>query len=313
MSSPLADTAGAALSVCPLGTAALVGLSVFFTALAVKFLDDLLDEPERVAATVGAPKAAAYSGLFLALGAGIAPGTAVSLFLAAYAVGMLPSLGERLPSGVPSWVESAAAVLLSAVLTGPLETAGSLLLMAAVQTADDVLDAEHDRAEGRPNITDAVGKGPAVAMAGVIYGLALAFSPEKALAVLVVTAPVVSGWAGGADIFRALAPGRTGPACARVRFRLAVMGVAAALAGALGRTAAPLFGLPERGAFAGIWLPPDERVWLVLLAACLVGGLTVGGLAAAYRRGLTAGRRREREASGALARLERRADELDRG
>jgi len=287
-----------------------VGLSVFLTALAVKTLDDLLDEPEETALSVGAAKAAAYSALLLALGAGIAPARAVSLFLAAYAAGMLPAAAERLPTGVPSWAESAAAALLAAVLTGPLEAAGSLLVMMAVQAADDVCDAERDRAQGRPNLTRAAGRAGAVALAAVSCVLALVLAPEKTLAVLAVALPVVTGWAGG-DVLRSAFRSGSHVSRGRARLRLAAVGLAAAGAAVLGRAVAPALGLPPAVLEAGGGAPALPGTWVVWVAACVAGAVALAGVPAAYRRGLQAGRRREREGAKALARLARRAEELE--
>jgi len=159
------------------------GLAVFAVGVAVRLLDDLLDgrPGESLPGTASAP--AVYAAALVALGAGLAPGVAVSLFLSAYAVGMLADPAERLPPGAPAWVESLLAVGLAVALVGPLETAGSLLLMLGIQALDDGVDLPRDRAEGRRSIATAVGRWPAFFLGAVCFSAALTFATAKALAV----------------------------------------------------------------------------------------------------------------------------------
>ncbi len=302
-------------------------------------MDDLLDEPARARPPAG-PASAAYACLLLALAAGLCPRAAVSLFLAAYAVGMLPSPVQRQPTGMAGWVESAIAVTLSAALAGPVETAGSVLTMLAVQLLDDAWDLERDRNEARPNMAQAVGRGPAVLLAVGVYGVAAWLDPAKALAAGVAAAGILTGLCplppaggdggvpvGAADAAAGGKDGRRAGAVARGEavFRLAALGVASATAAAVARlvrhfrlVAAPAAESAAGGLPAGPGTGPGDLAvlppwagWAVLAAVCLLAAVAVAGLVMAYRRGRREGAEREKRAAAALAALQRLADRLD--
>lgn len=296
---------------------ALLGLGVLLTALAVKAMDDFLDEPERTVAVAAGPSVTAYVAVCLAAAAGLAPGPVISLFLAAYAVGMAPSPWQRLPSGLPSWAESAGAVGLSALIAGPVETAGSLLLLAAIQVFDDFWDLRCDRAGGKASAGLALGRWPALALAAVFFGAAAAFSPAKALAGLaaavgIVTAPPTEVptefvWLAGHGAEEGLAASR------KARLRLAAVAAACCLAGALGTTAATLWRLPGPavGTASGAGVGWTFFDGLTLAVASLAALLAAGGCVQAYRRGFFSGLARSRRAAEAARALVARADELD--
>ena len=306
-------------AVSPLVRGVATGLAVFLTALAVKALDDLLDEPERWAGEAGravgrgGPWLAAYIAVALVLAAGLAPGTSVSLFLMAYAVGMLPSLGEKLPSGLPSWAESLAALAVAVLVAGPLETLGSLLVIAGAQAFDDYRDADEDRAAGRASLAVALGQRGALA-AAILLGLgALVVAPAKALSGAAVTVSLVLGWAGRKGPSEGGGEGGEEEGKGRERtgkFAAAATGVAAAGLGALGALISP--GARAIVFHAGQMHAARPTVpWLaVLLGAAAVPAIAYG-LSAAYRRGLRRGLAEGTEAGRALARLEAAARRLE--
>jgi len=307
-------------AVSPLVSGVATGLAVFLTALAVKALDDLLDEPERWAGEAGrtvgrgGPWLAAYIAAALVLAAGLAPGASVSLFLMAYAVGMLPSLGERLPSGLPSWAESLAALAVAVLVAGPLETLGSLLVIAGAQAFDDYWDAGEDRVAGRASLAVALGRRGALA-AAILLGLgALVVAPGKALPGVAVTVALVLGWAGRKGPLEGGGEGgeereRTG------RFAAAATGVAAAGLGALGalisRGGRAFVFHADQTPAAGPALPASWWPWLAVLLGAVAVLAIAYGLAAAYRRGLRRGLAEGTEAGRALARLEAEARRLE--
>jgi hypothetical protein len=315
-----------------------VGLAVFLAALGVKALDDLVDEPERMAWETGAPRIVAYAVLFLVVAAGVAPAVVVSLFLCAYALGMAPTPWERLPSGLPSWLESVGAVGLAALLTGPVETAGSLLLLAGVQVFDDYLDLDLDRAEGRPNIAAALGRQFSAVLAAALFLGAVVVAPAKALAGLVVTAAVAAGPEPALDpllgrhgVAKENGAGQTvmetgmGAKGEKVmglilRYRLALAGLAAVvLAGLSALLALRIVEAPPEGAgtlggalaaVTGL-APAGLGQWALAFGAFLLTAAVGTGFALAYRRGLETGRRRGLERHEALKVLLKRAERME--
>ncbi len=118
--------------------------------VAVKLMDDALDRRldeaggrENSAARLG-ESVTAYALAALALGAAAEWRIAVSVFLAAYAVGMAGGLFGRLPSGLLGWQEAALALALGLLAVGVRGMGGSLLMVAGAQLADDLLDRSED-------------------------------------------------------------------------------------------------------------------------------------------------------------------------
>jgi hypothetical protein len=301
-------------AVSPLVNGVATGLAVFLTALAVKALDDLLDGPERDAGEAGrtvgrgGPWLAAYIAAALVLAAGLAPAASVSLFCMAYAVGMLPSLGERLPSGLPSWAESLAALAVAVLVSGPLETLGSLLVIAGAQAFDDYWDAGEDRAAGRVSLAAALGRRGALVVAILVGVGALVVAPAKALSGAAVTAALVLGWAGRKNPLEGGGEG-TG------KFAAAATGVAAAGLGGLGalisRGGRAFVFHADQTPAAGPTLPASCWPWLAVLLGAVAVLAIAYGLVAAYRRGLRRGLTQGTAAGRALARLEAAARRLE--
>ncbi len=290
-----------------------LGLAVFLVGLATKALDDLLDDP-RSLATADRPAAwvAPYIVLALAAAAGLAPAATVSLVLSAYAVGMLTSPLQGLPSGFPSWAESLAAVALGAVLLGPAEVLGSMLLLGSAQVLDDAFDLERDRTADRANVAAALGKAPAYALGAALWAAAALVSPAKALAGLVpilifAALPATAGWAARPGALgRLWGRGQAGP-----RSRALLYAGAAAVAALLGWCGAAAAASPPGPAAGGAGAGP----WVGWAALACAAAACVAGLAAvvlAYHRGLAQGRRRGREAEAAWRVLDRRVEVLEK-
>lgn len=130
-------------------------LAAVAVAAAVRFLDDAVDghrdSPLKgfSSSLLGEGGRVAYALFFFALAVVFDRGWAVTLFLAAYAVGMASEPGRALPSGLPSWVESAVAAIVSLGGFGLPATISSLAAVASVQAVDDLVDRKKDRLEGR--------------------------------------------------------------------------------------------------------------------------------------------------------------------
>lgn len=121
-------------------------MGLFLTGLAIRLVDDALDQEEDHAAGVAnltgmlGSAATAYAGASLALAALLLPRHGPALFLAAYAWGMAGSLTERLPTRLPGWLETAAAIGLLLILVPAGVALWALLLMGAFQATDWALD-----------------------------------------------------------------------------------------------------------------------------------------------------------------------------
>lgn len=149
--------------------------SVALSGLAIKLLDDYLDDQEADRLR----PLPAYALLALSVAVALAPGPALSLFLAAYAVGMLKDLAVPFPVRLTGWQEVALVVLVGLGLTGWREMLGSLSLMVAAQCGDDLLDWSLDRAHGRPSLVGRLGLGESVLLLVLTAGLGWSLAPGK--------------------------------------------------------------------------------------------------------------------------------------
>lgn len=128
-----------------------------FTGVAIRLMDDFLDEPEPFLSRL-APLVAragrgviAYALFFLALGAACNLEWAVTLFLCAYAIGMGHDGLRPLPSGLPAWGESALALAVGVGRFGFFSLVASFTAVLFVQILDDFMDVREDRERGGGN------------------------------------------------------------------------------------------------------------------------------------------------------------------
>lgn len=127
------------------------------TGMAVRLMDDFLDEPEQPSGWL-APLferagrgVIAYALFFLALGAACNLEWAVTLFLSAYAIGMGHEGHRILPSGLSALWESALALGAGMARFGFFSLAASFTAVLFVQILDDFVDVEEDRKRGESN------------------------------------------------------------------------------------------------------------------------------------------------------------------
>lgn len=116
------------------------------TGFAIKSMDDYLDVSEdaissrpNLAATFGRALIP-YAMLLLAVAAMVDWVTALSLFAAAYAVGMIRDQGQVYPLGTTPAFESVGVVAVSAWLIGIRPVACSVAVMSLIQVIDDIVD-----------------------------------------------------------------------------------------------------------------------------------------------------------------------------
>ncbi len=115
----------------------------------IRLLDDALDLELDVA--VGRQNlsqhlqggTAAYAAAALALAVVASPMVALSLFAAAYAVGMFDD-GRLLPTGLPGWLEGLVLFGLVLCRAGSRMAIAGLLIMVSAQLADDLRDQQLD-------------------------------------------------------------------------------------------------------------------------------------------------------------------------
>lgn len=121
-------------------------VAVLLTGAAVKLADDVLDRHldacrGRITSyNLLQEGSTTYALAFLAVAAALDPPRATSLFAAAYAVGMVGTAGERLPSGLKGYQESLLLLGGLGLWWGWQEIVSSLAVVGAWQLIDDMLD-----------------------------------------------------------------------------------------------------------------------------------------------------------------------------
>lgn len=138
--------------------AARCAFAVLIIGVAVKLLDDVVDGEERTIFGLAPAGAAVYAALAAAVSVALAPTVALPLFAAAYALGMMHEPDELLPSGMPAWLESAVTLAAAAAIAGAARTAQGLLVIAALQALDDLIDYGLDAATPRRNWAHRIGR-----------------------------------------------------------------------------------------------------------------------------------------------------------
>lgn len=150
-------------------------ISIFFCGLAVKLLDDYIDESER--------DYVPYMMCALALSISLWKG-GVSLFFSSYIAGMFHDRKLKLTSGLKAYHEQIIAFIISSALTGVKETISSLVIICAVQLTDDLIDEREDAYEGRKNWSQVLGRTEASLSAAIFFVLSLYLDMFKTIASL---------------------------------------------------------------------------------------------------------------------------------
>ena len=160
-------------------------VAVVLVGVVIKLIDDYLDEPEESLSMAGwlGRGVAAYGLLLFAIAVSLVPGMAVTLFLAAYAVGMVKDPFLRLPTALHPWFESLLVFLLGSFLWGWSEMASSFIVICFVQLLDDYCDKKEDEFQQVRNLVLIWGEGE-VLLLGLATGyLAIVLDWQKALLV----------------------------------------------------------------------------------------------------------------------------------
>ncbi|MFD2168517.1 hypothetical protein [Tumebacillus lipolyticus] len=136
---------------------------IVLAGLVIKLMDDWLDVEfdqcigrHTLAIRLGRA-CLPYSLLGFGLALALAPDVALTLFLASYAIGMGHDLREKMPTKLPGWVESLAAVSFSVWATDIRLTVWALFVMTTIQLLDDLMDLQNDRRSGQNNLANRFG------------------------------------------------------------------------------------------------------------------------------------------------------------
>ncbi len=169
---------------------------IVLAGLVIKLMDDWLDVEfdqcigrHTLAIRLGRA-CLPYSLLGFGLALALAPDVALTLFLASYAIGMGHDLRERMPTKLPGWVESLAAVSFSVWATDLRLTVWALFVMATIQLLDDLMDLQNDRRSGQNNLANRFGFVEVTLMMFICLLASILLSPLKTVEVLL-AAPFV--------------------------------------------------------------------------------------------------------------------------
>lgn len=158
-------------------------LSVSFTAIVIKLMDDFLDEVIEVNRGI-----LPYSLLFFSVAVSLEPSWAVTFFFASYAIGMADDLRWKLPLSLTAFQESIIVLAIGSLVFGWFEMLTSFLLILSIQIIDDFMDQEIDLIEGRWNIIRKYGRVEAITFAAGMILLSIRFVPLKTLCTTFATA-----------------------------------------------------------------------------------------------------------------------------
>jgi hypothetical protein len=139
-------------------------VSVIFCSIAVKLVDDFLDNNldtcsgcYNFANKLG-NGAIVYGMLSLALAASINACVSIPLFLASYSIGMFNDLRQPFPSGLSGLQESLLVFILGIVFWGWQSMFFSVLFVFSIQLLDDCLDTYTDQLAGCRNMAHRIGR-----------------------------------------------------------------------------------------------------------------------------------------------------------
>ncbi|NLN17447.1 MAG: hypothetical protein GX182_09070 [Firmicutes bacterium] len=167
-------------------------LCILLVGLAIKLMDDCLDEPMQDLADCCQQGAIAYALLALATAAAIASDTACSLFFAAYILGMAGDATRPLASRLRGWEESLLVLGIGLASVGwrPLLAATSTL--AAVQLYDDFADVAVDARLGRVNLVRKWGYTECLLLLAISMATGALLNPLQTLLVFLAVPPVLA-------------------------------------------------------------------------------------------------------------------------
>jgi hypothetical protein len=189
-------------------------IAISIIGMVIKLTDDSLDEipvaghpghPGKPSLAIKLGKGVmAYGLLLFTIAVSVQSSVSATLFLAAYAVGMVKDPELLLPTYLPAWLESFLTVMIGVLFWGWSEMISSFVIMGVIQLGDDYLDREQDRKEQRYNLTHDWGQVEVILLAFFLTSISFMLDGEKTLLVLA-AAPLVNfiNWklgVGGRDL-----------------------------------------------------------------------------------------------------------------
>lgn len=166
-------------------------LSVFLTGCVIKIMDDYLDqdidilENEQNLFTVLELGVLPYALLLLSLAFFLDSVTALSLFLASFAVGMGGNLTAKMPSGLYGYQESFI-VLLLGFLSLKINMLSSILIIIVIQLLDDIKDYKRNKIN-KKNLAFLLGKVECYLLAVICFLLSFYLDSIKAVSSIIST------------------------------------------------------------------------------------------------------------------------------
>ncbi|AEE91472.1 conserved membrane protein of unknown function [Tepidanaerobacter acetatoxydans Re1] len=166
-------------------------LSIFLTGCVIKLMDDYLDqdidvlEDEPNLFTILELGGLPYALLLLSLAFFLDLVTALSLFLASFALGMGGNLTAKMPSGLYGYQESFI-VLLLGFMSLKINMLSSMLIIAVIQLWDDVKDYKRNKIN-KKNLAFLLGKVECSLLAVICFLLSFYLDSIKAVSSIIST------------------------------------------------------------------------------------------------------------------------------
>ncbi|WP_422448896.1 hypothetical protein [Thermoanaerobacterium sp. DL9XJH110] len=165
-------------------------LSIFLTGIAIKLMDDHVDQDidsmlnkSSLAAIIG-NGIVTYVLFVFSLGCVFDVKTSASLFLASFTLGMANNVTAKMPSGLYGYQESIIGLVFGLFMLGSSDMLSSLFVMAVIQLLDDYLDFSKDIVS-KKNWAFILGKMECLILAAMFFLASIYFDYVKALASII--------------------------------------------------------------------------------------------------------------------------------
>ncbi len=166
--------------------------AILLTGLVIKCLDDYLDQDSNNPLLTSLGRGGiVYFILGILIAAALDFSLVFILFSASYIVGMFLDMTIKLPSGLPSWLESIIVAIVSIISAGLINTFWAIMIMFSIQLLDDLLDYQNDLINQQTNYAIILGIERTVILFLLSMYISLALQPLLSV-VLLCTALFIS-------------------------------------------------------------------------------------------------------------------------
>ncbi|AOT72919.1 hypothetical protein [Geosporobacter ferrireducens] len=147
-------------------------LTSFLIGIVIKLLDDYMDEelPQKLLSLEFKNAILPYSLILFSVAAALDTIYAVTLFSAAYILGMFFHMQQKLPTGFTALQESLIVLMVNLLIFSFRSILTSLLVIFFIQCIDDLMDRQWDKRMGHHNLANKFGVGE-VAIFSVILSI----------------------------------------------------------------------------------------------------------------------------------------------